>query len=88
MEEKELTYGQKAVGLNFNHAEGEVNILVHRAKQMCADAIDQMEDLRKRSNGIDYPLGNSPERTILASIAIRKLQSAQMDMVKALTWKD
>lgn len=90
METPKLTFGQKAVGLTLNHGEGEIHELVHKAKQTCADAIDQMDEIIKRSGtGRDYPLGDSPsERVALATIAIRKLQSAQMDMVKAITWKD
>jgi hypothetical protein len=86
----ELTFGQKSVGITFNHGEGEIHELVHKAKQTCADAIDMMDEIRKRSgSGGNYPLGDSPsERIALATIAIRKLQSAQMDMVKAITWKD
>ena len=77
---KELTYGQRAVGLTFNHGEGEIHQQIQTAKQTCADAIDQMYALRSKSESGEYKA--------LATIAIRKLQSAQMDMVKAITWKD
>ena len=76
----ELTFGQKAVGLTFNHGEGEIFIAVNTAKQTCADAIDQMKAIMESE-------GRS-ERAALATIAYRKLQSAQMDMVKTITWKD
>jgi hypothetical protein len=76
----ELTFGQKAVGLTFNHGEGEIFTAVNTAKQTCADAIDQMKAIMESE-------GRS-ERAALATIAYRKLQSAQMDMVKAITWKD
>lgn len=33
-------------------------------------------------------ISESGEYKALATIAIRKLQSAQMDMVKCITWKD
>lgn len=39
-----------------------------------------MNDLRNSTE--------SGESKALYTIAIRKLQSAQMDMVKAITWKD
>lgn len=78
--EQELTFGQKAVGLTFNHGEGEIFEQVNQAKQTCANAIDQM-------HGIMVSEGRS-ERAALATIAYRKLQQAQMDMVKAITWKD
>lgn len=86
---EELTFGQKAVGLTFNHAEGEITDHVHSAKQICADAIDMMNTIRSRSVApSDYPLEASDERKALATIAIRSLQAAQMAMVKAITWKD
>jgi hypothetical protein len=75
-----MTYGERAVGLNFNHGEGEIFEQVNTAKKTCAAAIDQMNELRNKSESGEYKA--------LATIAIRKLQSAQMDMVKAITWKD
>lgn len=77
---QELTFGQKAVGLTFNHGEGEIFMAVDTAKKTCADAIDQMKAIMDTE-------GRS-ERAALATIAYRKLQSAQMDMVKAITWED
>ena len=76
----ELTFGQKAVGLTFNHGEGEIFEQVNQAKQTCADAIDQMKAIMDSE-------GRS-ERAALATIAYRKIQQAQMDMVKAITWRD
>ena len=76
----ELTFGQKAVGLTFNHGEGVIWEQINQAKQTCADGIDLMKSI------IDSD-GKS-ERAALATIAYRKLQQAQMDMVKAITWKD
>lgn len=73
-----MTYGQKAVGLTFNPRGDDA---VARCKQTFADAIDQLDALRKAS-------GHSPEQARLASIAITEAQGAQMWAVKALTWKD
>ncbi len=77
---RELTFGERAVGLTFNHGEGDVFHQVNEAKVTCAKAIDQMDALRSASTSGEYKA--------LATIACRKLQSAQMDMVKAITWKD
>lgn len=77
---RDLTFGEKAVGLTFNHGQGEIFTQVNEAKEICATAIDLMK-------GIMDSEGRS-ERAALATIAYRKLQSAQMDMVKAITWKD
>ena len=71
------TYGQKAVGLSFNPSADDA---VAKCKQIFADAIDQMNDLRATSA--------SPEAKRLCSIAITEAQAAQMWAVKAVTWKD
>jgi len=73
----ELTFGQKAVGLNFNPSGDDA---VGQCKQKFADAIDQLNDLRNSST--------SGEFKRLASVAITETQSAQMWAVKAITWKD
>ena len=71
---KSLTYGQKLVDINFNPAELES---VGICKKNIATAIDQLNDLRKKTE--------SPETKRLCSIAITELQGAQMWTVKALT---
>ena len=71
------TYGQKAVGLNFNPSGDEA---VSRCKQIFADAIDQLQELRENST--------SGETARLASIVITEAQGAQMWAVKALTWRN
>ena len=78
--QRTLTFGEKAVGLSFNHGEGEIFTAVNEAKVTCAKAIDQMKSIMDTE-------GRS-ERAALSTIAIRKLQSAQMDMVKCITWRD
>lgn len=76
MNTKELTYGQKAVGLSFNPSGDPA---VDECKQGYADLIDQMYILK------DNTLNDEVRR--LASIAITEAQTAQMWAVKALTWK-
>ena len=73
----QLTFGQKAVGLNFNPSGDDA---VGQCKQGFANEIDRMNDLRSTST--------SQEQKRLASVAITELQTAQMWAVKALTWKD
>lgn len=73
---EELTFGQKAVGLTFNPSGDDA---VAKAKQTIADAIDQMNDLRNTTD--------DPGVKRHASAAITELESAQMRMVKAITWR-
>lgn len=74
----ELTFGQKAVGLNFNPSGDDK---VGKAKQTIADAIDQMNDFRNSDL-------SCPGAKRHASAGITDLETAQMRVVKALTWKD
>lgn len=74
----ELTFGQKAVGLSFNPSGDDQ---VTKAKGFIAFAIDQMNDFRNNPNTCQGAKRH-------ASTAITELESAQMRMVKALTWKD
>ena len=76
MEERELTFGEKAVGLNFNPG-GDVT--VNQVKAMYANIIDTLDTLRNFAS-------SSSETKRLCSIAITEAQSAQMWAVKAITW--
>lgn len=76
---KELTFGQKAVGITFNPGGmPEVNEI----KQLCADAIDKIDGYR---NGA--LLQDNGERVMQFEIAIRHIQEGQMWAVKAATWQ-
>lgn len=75
-ETRELTYGEKAVGLTFNPS----NLLcVQVLKQGYANIIDDLNKTREDSQ--------DPEVKRLCSIAITEAQSAQMWAVKAVTYK-
>lgn len=77
MDTKKLTFGEKAVGLNFNPSKDNA---VDQCKKSFAKLIDQQNDLRNSAeNG---------ETKRLCSVAITELQTAQMWCVKALTWKE
>lgn len=76
MENQELTYGGKAVGLAFNPSGDETVI---RVKEYFANVIDTLHN-RKTPN--------QSEENRLLSIAITEAQSAQMWAVKAITWKE
>lgn len=72
---KQLTYGEKAVGLNFNPSNDSA---VDRIKQKSAVLIDELNDLRNASE--------NPEEKRMYSIAITEIQTGQMWGVKAVTW--
>lgn len=74
---RELTFGEKAVGLTFNPGG---NPDVDECKRNFAKVIDQLHDLRTKSD--------SAEIKRMCSTAISTAQTAQMWGVKAITWKD
>lgn len=76
MDERELTFGEKAVGLTFNPSSLPA---VDDAKRGFAAVIDQMNDLRNASD--------NPDVKRMASVAITEAQTAQMWAVKAITWR-
>jgi len=76
-QDRELTFGEKAVGLTFNPS-GDSAVIT--TKKYFAQIIDDMNSLRS--------LSESPEAKRLYSIAITEAQGAQMWAVKAITWKD
>jgi hypothetical protein len=75
-EEREMTFGEKAVGLTFNPSNDDA---VTACKAAFAIAINQMNDLRNSTD--------NPEVKRMASVAITEAQTAQMWAVKAITWK-
>ena len=75
-EQRELTYGEKAVGLTFNPNNDDA---VAQCKSEFARVIDRMNDLRNSSD--------NSEVKRMASVAITEAQTAQMWAVKAITWK-
>lgn len=77
-EQRELTFGEKAVGLTFNPSG---NPEVNACKAAFAAVIDQMHDLRNSTR-------SNPEIARMCSIAITEAQTAQMWAVKAITWKN
>ena len=75
MESRELTFGEKAVGLTFNPSGDQT---VHELKEAYAKVIDILNNMRS----------DRSEKARLASIAITEAQGAQMWAVKAATWRD
>lgn len=79
---RELTFGEKAVGLTFNPGGDEK---VSKVKKLYAEIIDIMNDLRNGKFTEEEVM--SGEMARLASVAITEAQTAQMWAVKAITWK-
>lgn len=80
---KELTFGEKAVGLSFNPGGDEK---VNQVKKLYAQIIDLCSELAKDGNP-SIPTSPS-EKVRLFKIAMTEAQGAQMWAVKAITWKD
>ena len=76
-DQRPLTFGEKAVGLNFNPS-GDPD--VHKCKMAYALLIDNLDAFRKVSQSV--------EASRMCSVAITGLQTSQMWAVKALTWRD
>lgn len=77
MESRELTFGEKLVGLTFNPS-GDSN--VHTAKVLCAELADL---LNKNAD----PNADRPLCRLLFDKAIGDILDAQMNIVKVLTFK-
>ena len=76
MSERELTFGERAVGLTFNPSgDDKVNVL----KAQIASFIDSCNDWRAAAD--------NPEIKRMYSLAITDAQAAQMWAVKAATWR-
>lgn len=73
---RELSFGEKAVGLTFNPSG---DPFVTEVKQGYARVIDEMNALRLRTDNTEVKR--------MASVAITEAQTAQMWAVKAITWR-
>lgn len=80
---KELTFGEKAVGLTFNPGG---NVDVQEVKQEFATVIDTLNDLRVKEAAKPNN-ERSAEKLRMYSVAITEAQTAQMWAVKAVTWQ-
>ena len=86
MNQQELTFGQKAVGLLFNPS-GEDNVT--KAKQLMAEAIDLLEkDHQEKTVNMHKEISSTWTRNVFRTAAFNAIIAAQMALVKYLTWKD
>lgn len=80
---RQMTYGEKAVGLTFNPS-GDPQ--VQKVKELSAQIIDILEDIRLQEP--TYTEHEVPsERANLLLVGIRAVQTSQMWAVKAITYK-
>lgn len=79
MQQNELTFGEKAVGLTFNHGEGDTFEAIKDIKTKAAAFIDKCNYLRD--------LTEDSDKKRMYSIAITEAQTAQMWAVKAVSWE-
>ena len=81
--ERPQTFGEKAVGITFNHSGSDE---VYEAKMLAAKQIDLLEKVHiKLTND---SANTSWVRNVLRTQAFNLLVSAQMALVKYITWKD
>jgi hypothetical protein len=76
MEQREMTFGEKACGVSFNPGGLED---VASTKADFAAIVDKLHNLREASS--------NPEVKRMLSVAITDTQTAQMWAVKAITWQ-
>lgn len=83
-DQREHTFGEKAVGLTFNPS-GDKK--VHKAKQLMADALDLLKEVEteKTDNGRAML---SWEANVFRTNAFNKIVDAQMSLVKFITWNN
>lgn len=75
--EKQLTFGEKLVGINFNPSK---DTRVDRAKEICAELADIVYSEMSETGG-------SGLKAILAENTYGEILNAQMNVVKLLTLK-
>jgi hypothetical protein len=78
-DQRALTFGEQLVGLTFNPS-GDAK--VQRAKELCAELADMLEETARAKNLQAYPLTSA-----MYNHAIGEVLNAQMNVVKVLTLK-
>ena len=78
------TFGEKAVGITFNPSGSDE---VHEAKMLAAKQIDLLEKVHNKATDNGKAM-SSWVRNVLRTQAFNLLISAQMALVKYITWKD
>lgn len=79
IDERQLTFGEKLVGLNFNPSADDK---VGRAKQLFAEAADLLN-----AHAIEQNMNGNPFQKRMFDNAVGEVLNAQMNVVKVLTLK-
>jgi hypothetical protein len=82
--ERELTFGEKAVGKTFNPS-GDEN--ANLAKDTMAVALDLLKAVEEQKTEFGTKT-QSWEANVFRTNAFNKIVDAQMALVKYITWKD
>jgi hypothetical protein len=81
---REMTFGEKAVGLTFNTSGDEK---VNKAKQLMADALDLLQQVELEKS--DYgKIKLAWESNVFRTNAFTKIIDAKMALVQYITWKE
>ena len=81
---RELTFGEKAVGLSFNPSGDEK---VNKAKRLMADALNLLKESQLEKTDSENKM-QSWEANVFRTNAFNKIVDAQMALVKYITWED
>jgi hypothetical protein len=82
--ERQLTFGEKAVGLTFNPS-GDAK--VNKAKQLMAEALDLLTETEQQKTEFGTKT-QSWEANVFRTNAFNKIVDAQMALVKYITWNN
>ena len=92
MNNLEKTFGMKCVNIDFNPSGDEK---VYKAKKLCADLIDMVEEKREydlKQTGSNLNTKESEmfrwSSSVFRTAAFNAIIAAQMGVVKFLTWKE
>jgi hypothetical protein len=81
---RQLTFGEKAVGLTFNPSGDEK---VNRAKQLMAEALDLLKEAEEEKTDNGKAM-QSWEADVFRTNAFNKIVDAQMSLVKYITFNN
>jgi hypothetical protein len=83
---RELTFGEKSVGLTFNPSGDEK---VNKAKMLMADALDLLKEAEAEKAKLSRGYSTASwEANVFKTNAFNKIVDAQMSLVKYITWND